>query len=60
MTSCSNYRNDPGFPGCCDACHDDARENGTPLDENPDNRELPPVCCYVAIWLRERKKLPTN
>jgi hypothetical protein len=60
MTSCSNYRNDPGFPGCCDACHFFHDEHGAPLDESPDDPSGAPVCCTVALWLRERKKLPIN
>lgn len=54
MHTCLEYRDQPGYPGCCSECHRESMETAQPMEPNPEQPSGGSVCCYVAIWLRER------
>lgn len=52
---CDDLRNEPGFPGCCDSCHDDEDAGYDSFCELYDSDRLTHiVCCKVWEWLRKR------
>ena len=54
MPACHLYQSEHGYPGCCSDCHRWAREMGHDLEVNPEQPEGDSVCCFVAIWLKQR------
>jgi hypothetical protein len=53
---CEDFEDEPGFPGCCDSCHEDANIYGYDmLDGRLDDGRWYSVCCSISRWLDERK-----
>jgi hypothetical protein len=48
MRYCVDFENKPGFPGCCDMCHDVHDEFGDDLCGGYDLLDDCEVCCRVA------------
>jgi hypothetical protein len=50
---CMDFADRPGFPGCCDSCHDDANLGyGDNLDcALPGTTVAARLCCRVLGWL---------
>jgi hypothetical protein len=52
---CDDLRDKPGFPGCCESCHEEIRLGYSELMElqyDPVTQEVTHrVCCKVMDWL---------
>jgi hypothetical protein len=49
---CTDLAGEPGFPGCCDSCHDDWESGyGEPFEHYDGDRLTHSVCCKVTQWL---------
>lgn len=52
---CYDFKDEPGFPGCCTSCHDDVFELGYDLCETDiittRGSVRANVCCKVLAWL---------
>lgn len=52
---CTDLDKEPGFPGCCDSCHEDANIGYDDLAEfYVGERMTHKVCCRVSGWLQSR------
>jgi hypothetical protein len=47
---CYDFKDEPGFPGCCSSCHEDIEEGHGDYC-GPDGFLL---CCRVDDWLEKR------
>jgi hypothetical protein len=59
MKYCNDFKDDPGFPGCCGSCHEDEDDGYETLCERYDDPSNPnqmtsKVCCKVNNLLADK------
>ena len=53
MKTCFDFKDESGFPGCCDSCHDEQDMGFGDLCGGDFKGEEVHVCCKVLLWLQD-------